>query len=70
MRTYIFTGRERKIIQSFIDGKIPLSDRKLSQIRTRIREPDLVVDVKLLFKLREKVDAAMTIMPPKKRGLE
>jgi len=70
MRTYIFIERERKIIQSFVDGKIPLTNRELTKIRTTIREPKLFVDVKLLFTLRDQVEASMAEMPPRKRGLE
>ena len=37
LRTYIFTDRERKIIQSFLGGKIGIADRDLSKIRSRIK---------------------------------
>jgi hypothetical protein len=37
LRTYIFTDRERRIIQSFLGGKIGINDRDLSKIRSRIK---------------------------------
>ena len=37
MRTYIFTDRERRIIQSFLGGKIGINDRDLSKTRSRIK---------------------------------
>jgi hypothetical protein len=37
LRTYIFTDRERRIIQSFLGGKIGITDRDLSKIRSRIK---------------------------------
>ncbi len=37
MRTYIFTGRERRIIQSFLVDKIGVTDRDLSKIRSRTK---------------------------------
>ena len=37
MRTYIFTDRERRIVQSFLGGKIGITDRGLSKIRSRIK---------------------------------
>lgn len=37
MRTYIFTSRERRIIQSFLVDKIGVTDRDLSKIRSRIK---------------------------------
>ena len=37
MRTYIFTDRERQIIQSFLNDKIRMNNRDLSKIRSRIK---------------------------------
>ena len=37
MRTYIFTSRERRIIQRFLNGKTGMKDRDLSRIRSRIK---------------------------------
>jgi len=37
LRTYIFTDRERRIIQSFLGGKIGINDRDLSKTRSRIK---------------------------------
>jgi len=53
MRYYIFTKRERTIIEKFLSGKIPLTDRGLSQIRTRLKGSQLSSDLDLLNRLRE-----------------
>ena len=37
MRTYVFTERERKIIQSYLNTRIKMTDRDLSKIRSRIK---------------------------------
>jgi len=37
LRTYIFTNRERRIIQKFLGRKIGITDRDLSKIRSRIK---------------------------------
>ena len=37
LRTYIFTDRERRIIQSFLGGKTRITDKDLSKIRSRIK---------------------------------
>lgn len=37
MRTYIFTSRERRVIQSFLVDKIGVTERDLSKIRSRIK---------------------------------
>ncbi len=37
MRTYIFTDRERQIIQSFLNDKTRMNNRDLSKIRSRIK---------------------------------
>jgi len=37
MRTYIFTERERRIIQGFLNRRIRMTDRNLSKIRSRIK---------------------------------
>lgn len=52
MRTYVFTGRERAIIQDFLDRKITLRNPALRQIRTRINTPTLSNDIKLYISLR------------------
>jgi len=70
MKSRIFTERERMIIKSFVDGKIPINDPKLTRIRTRIREPELFADANLLFSLRDKVEASMAEMKLRKRGLD
>ncbi len=37
MRTYIFTDRERRIIQKFLGDRLRMTDRDLSKIRSRTR---------------------------------
>jgi hypothetical protein len=37
MRTYIFTERERRIIQRFLSHRIGMTDRDLSKIRSRVK---------------------------------
>ncbi len=37
MRTYIFTDRERRIIQRLLSGKIKMTDRDLSKIKSRMK---------------------------------
>lgn len=37
MRTYIFTDRERRIIQRFLSGTVGMTDRDLSKLRSRVK---------------------------------
>jgi hypothetical protein len=37
MRTYIFTKRERQIIQGFLSHRVKMTDRDLSKIRSRLK---------------------------------
>lgn len=37
MRTYVFTDRERRIIQSFLNRRIRMTDGDLAKIRSRIK---------------------------------
>lgn len=37
VRTYIFTNRERQIIQGFLSGRTIITDRNLSKIRSRMK---------------------------------
>lgn len=37
MRTYIFTDRERRIVQRFLGGQIGITERDLSKIRSRVK---------------------------------
>jgi len=37
MRTYVFTERERRIIQGFLSRRIGIADRDLSKIRSRLK---------------------------------
>jgi hypothetical protein len=55
MRTYILTERERRIVKNFLAGKIGLTDPGLSQIRTRLKGPNLVGDLDLLIALRKAI---------------
>ena len=55
MRTYIFTEREREIIEAFIEGK-KLPSLTVARIRHRIRTfKELESDVQLYLKLHEKI---------------
>lgn len=37
LRTYIFTSRERRVVQSFLNAQIETTDRDLGKIRSRIK---------------------------------
>jgi hypothetical protein len=61
MRTYIFTERERRIINSFLEGRIKAKDRALSVILARFRGfKNLAQDVDLYVRLREAVSTVST----------
>ena len=57
MRGYIFTDRERRIVRDFLEGKIGITHRGLSQIRTRLKrfEPSLLRDIEILNRLRRRL---------------
>ncbi|UCE43977.1 MAG: hypothetical protein JSV57_00290 [Candidatus Bathyarchaeota archaeon] len=56
MRTYIFTDRERRIVQSFLAEKTRMTDRDLSKIRSRIKTFDrLRDDIFLYLELYDRV---------------
>ena len=56
MRTYIFTERERRIIQGFLSRRIRMTDRDLSKIRSRIKHFErLKSDVFLYLELWDTV---------------
>jgi hypothetical protein len=56
MRGYIFTPVERKAIDSFLTGKITVSDKSIRMIRSRIRNfSELSADVKLYMRLRKAI---------------
>lgn len=58
MRSYIFTSRERETIRMFLDGKIPVTNHLLSQIRTRVKKlKGLSGDVDLYLQLRALAEA-------------
>jgi hypothetical protein len=37
MRKYIFTDRERRIVQHFLSGRTKMTDRGLGKIRSRMK---------------------------------
>jgi hypothetical protein len=52
MRSYIFTERERRILQAFVDGKT-VDNIEVSKILFRFREYKVLpVDIDLYFKVR------------------
>jgi len=56
MRSYIFTPKERKVINRFFEGKAKLGDDIMRQIALRIRSfKDLAGDVDLYLRLREAI---------------
>jgi len=56
MRTYIFTNRERRVVQRFFAHKIGATDRDLSKIRSRVKTFDrLRNDVFLYLELYDRV---------------
>jgi hypothetical protein len=52
MRTYIFTTRERTFIRECLNGKLSLTDRAVSQIRTRMKANTILNDVALFNQLQ------------------
>ena len=61
MRSYIFTPKEREVINGFFEGDIELGDDIMRQIvyRMRIFE-DLAGDVELYLRLREAITTTST----------
>ncbi|NIN53204.1 MAG: hypothetical protein GTO23_08635 [Nitrososphaeria archaeon] len=56
MRTYIFTDRERRMVQNFLGGRIGMTDRDLSKIRSRIKTFDrLKNDVFVYLELYDRI---------------
>jgi len=61
MRSYIFTQKERKVIRSFLDGKVVLNDPALEVIRSRMKTfTELASDIALYAALRKAVSARST----------
>jgi hypothetical protein len=59
MRSYIFTPRERNVINRFFEGKAKLGDDIMRQIALRMRAfEDLAFDIDLYLRLREAIAAA------------
>jgi hypothetical protein len=59
MRSYIFTERERRIIQGFLRGKVKSGDPGLMVIVSRLKSfTDLARDVQLYIRLREAISTA------------
>ena len=62
MRSYIFTAKERTVINAFLKGEVPFTDHLLSQIRTRVKQfRGLSGDVELYLRLREAETASFII---------
>jgi hypothetical protein len=56
LRSYIFTPKERRAIEAFLEGKLKVTDHLLSQVRTRLKQfTRLRNDVELYIRLREAV---------------
>jgi hypothetical protein len=56
MRSYVFTDRERRILRSFLDGRIPINDPGVEQIRSRIKSfTELRNDIDLYIRFREAI---------------
>jgi hypothetical protein len=61
MRSYIFTERERRIIQGFLSGTVKGKDPGLMVIVSRLKSfSNLAKDVELYIRLREAISAAST----------
>ncbi|MFZ7138224.1 MAG: hypothetical protein ACOWW1_07385 [archaeon] len=61
MRSYIFTPKERRAIQMFLDGELPASEHLLSQVRTRMKQfKTLADDVHLYALFREAITTSST----------
>ncbi|MGD8565759.1 MAG: hypothetical protein PVF96_05365 [Candidatus Bathyarchaeota archaeon] len=72
MRTYLFTDRERRIIQSFLSGRNKITNRNLSKIRSRTKLFNrLRNDVYLYLELYDRILLSETeSIPGKKLGNE
>jgi len=58
MRSYIFTAKEREVINGFFEGRVKPGDDIMRQIVVRLRSfKDLAGDVKLYIRLREAISA-------------
>jgi len=56
MRSYIFTSKERKVIEGFFAGRVKLGDDIMRQIVARLRGfTDLASDIDLYVRLRKAV---------------
>jgi hypothetical protein len=61
MRSYIFTAREREVIQAFLEGRIPETGKDIGMIRLRIRTfRNLSSDINLYLKLRQRFAESKT----------
>jgi hypothetical protein len=56
MRSYIFTPKERKVIEGFFAGRVKLGDDIMRQIVARLRGfTDLASDIDLYLELRSRL---------------
>jgi hypothetical protein len=61
MRSYIFTPREREVIESFFRGDIRRSDDIMRQISVRMKSfTNLRRDIVLYFKLSEQLGESIS----------
>lgn len=64
MRSYIFTAREREVIQAFLKGKIPATGKAIGMIRLRVRTfSKLAGDVDLYLALKRRFAESKTAKP-------
>lgn len=61
MRTYIFTAKEREVINGFLEGKVKIGEDIMRQVVHRLRTfDDLRRDVDLYVRLREAITTITT----------
>jgi hypothetical protein len=61
MRSYIFTPKEREVINGFFEGDIEIGDDIMRQIVYRMRTfENLAGDVQLYLRLREAISTSST----------
>jgi hypothetical protein len=56
MRTYIFTRRERRILNRWLDGDLTLKDIRLQKVLSRVRLFKVLAgDIELYLKVRSRL---------------
>lgn len=61
MRSYIFTPKEKRAIEAFLEGHLPATDHLLSQVRTRMKQfARLSGDVDLYIRFRKAISTLST----------